>query len=147
MYRESKEIYYLTIAETTSRRSTCLKRHYGAVIVNGDEILSTGYNGAARGEPNCCDKYEECPRKDKEHNSGDYSDCPAVHAEMNAIISAARKDMIGSTLYLAGFDVEETHHGTDYLPINNPSPCPICMRLIRNAGIKKIITYGGTVDL
>lgn len=54
--RISKDEYYLNIAKAVSKRSTCLKRHYGAVIVNNDEIVATGYNGSAREEENCCDK-------------------------------------------------------------------------------------------
>lgn len=53
--RISKDEYYLSIAAAVARRSTCLRRQYGAVIIKNDEIISTGYNGAARGEPNCCD--------------------------------------------------------------------------------------------
>ena len=54
--RMSKTEYYLEIALAVSKRSTCLKRRYGAVIVNNDEIISTGYNGNPRGEQNCCDR-------------------------------------------------------------------------------------------
>lgn len=53
--RKSKIDYYLDIAKSVSERSTCLKRHYGAVIVKDDEIIATGYNGAPRGRENCCD--------------------------------------------------------------------------------------------
>ena len=69
MKRISKDNYYLEIAHVVSKRSTCLRRHYGAVVVNHDEIVATGYNGSARGDANCCDIYEECPRKHKAHNS------------------------------------------------------------------------------
>ena len=55
MKRISKDSYYINIAQSVSARSTCLKRQYGCVIVKDDEIIATGYNGAARGEPNCCD--------------------------------------------------------------------------------------------
>lgn len=134
--RISKDLYYLEIARAVSKRSTCLKRQYGAVIVKNDEIISTGYNGSPRGENNCCDIHSECPRKNKPHNSGDYSDCPAVHAEQNAIISASRNEMIGATLYLAGFEYENN----EYKKIKNPRPCPICQRLISNSGIIKVIT-------
>lgn len=130
--RQNKHKYYLDIAAEVAKRSTCLRRHYGAIIVKNDEIIATGYNGAARGESNCCDIYTECPRASKPHNSGDYSDCPAVHAEMNAIISAARRDMIGATLYLAGYENGQR--------IDGATPCPICSRLIKNAGIKRVIS-------
>ena len=103
MSRVSKEEYYLNIAKTVAERSTCLRRRYGCIIVKNDEIIATGYNGSARGEINCCDIHNgKCPRSDEPHNTGDYSNCPAVHAEQNAMLSAARKDMIGATMYLDG---------------------------------------------
>lgn len=128
--RLTKDKYYLGIAKAVSKRSSCLRRQYGAVIVNGDEIISTGYNGSPRGETNCCD-VGECKRVNAEHNDGNYAECPAVHAEMNAIISASRKDMMGATLYLAGFE-----NGQE---IENAVPCPICERLIKNAGIGRVV--------
>lgn len=143
MERMSKKDYYLGIALAVSKRSPCLRRRYGCIIVKNDEIIATGYNGSPRGESNCCDCYEECPRKDKPHNSGDYSDCTSVHAEQNAMLSAARKDMIGSTMYLVA---EENYF--NYKKINlwdkpkNIKPCPICERMIKNAGIKEVVTWG-----
>lgn len=127
--RPDKDTYYLGIAGAVSRRSTCLRRQYGAVIVNNDEIISTGYNGAPRGETNCCDT-GICHRKGHDHNDGNYSDCPSVHAEMNAMLSASRSEMIGATLYLAGFENGQ---------VIAAEPCPICARLIKNAGIVNII--------
>ena len=129
MFRISKDDYYLGIAQAVAQRSTCLRRQYGAVIVKDDEIISTGYNGAPRHTPNCCDT-GVCSRKDHAHNDGNYSDCPAVHAEMNAIISAARRDMIGSTLYLFGLENGKTIEAI---------PCPICARMIKNAGIQAVV--------
>ena len=143
MKRISKDEYYLRIALAVSKRSTCLKRHYGCVIVKNDEIIATGYNGSPRGETNCCD-VGLCQRLDKPHNSGDYSDCHSVHAEQNAMLSASRKEMIGATMYLAGEEmiVEEDiwGDGTDgkmmYMKeIKDCAPCPICERMIKNAGI------------
>ena len=91
MQRIGKEAYYLSIAAQVARRSTCLRRQYGAVIVNHDEIVATGYNGAPRGEPNCCD-VGECYREAHGIPHGEqYEKCVAVHAECNAIISASRK--------------------------------------------------------
>lgn len=127
--RISKDEYYLGIAAAVSRRSTCLRRQYGAVIVNNDEVISTGYNGSPRGEENCCDR-GTCYREGHRHNDGDYASCCSVHAEMNAIISASRAEMLGATLYLYG---EENGQGIVV------EPCPICMRLIKNAGIKEVI--------
>lgn len=148
--RPSKDTYYLDIAIAVSKRSTCLKRHYGAVIVNNDEIISTGYNGNPRGMFNCCQKLT-CSRIDKPHNSGDYSDCFSVHAEQNALLSASRRDMIGGILYLVceeyGLDKEKSgKYQEDFYGFNeiteDVSPCPICMRMIQNSGIKKIVTRG-----
>lgn len=129
--RPTKNQYYLNIAKSVAKRSTCLRRQYGAIIVKNDEIIATGYNGAARGEPNCCDQ-GICWREANGIPHGQqYEKCVAVHAEQNAIISAARKDMIGSTMYLYG---EE--NGT----ILKAQPCEICSKLIRNAGIEFVIT-------
>lgn len=128
--RPDKTYYYLGIAKAVAKRSTCLRRQYGAIIVKNDEIIATGYNGAARGEPNCCDQ-GVCWREANGISHGQqYEKCVAVHAEQNAIISAARKDMIGSTMYLYG---EE--NGT----ILKAQPCEICSKLIRNAGIEFVI--------
>lgn len=128
--RPTEDEYYLEIAKAVSRRSTCLRRQYGAVIVNNNEIISTGYNGAPRGEINCCET-GVCKRIGHKHNDGDYDSCESVHAEMNAIISASRRDMIGSTLYLAGFENGK---------VVVAEPCPICLRMIKNAGISQVKT-------
>lgn len=128
--RPSHDEYYLKIARAVSRRSTCLRRQYGAVIVNNDEIIATGYNGAPRGCENCCD-IGKCNREGHEHNDGNYGDCRSVHAEMNALLSASRQEMIGSTLYLAGFENGQAIAA---------KPCPICERMIINAGIKEVVT-------
>ena len=95
MDRIDKENYYLDIAETVLERSTCLRRCYGAIIVKSDEIVSTGYNGAPRGRKNCMD-LGFCAREALNIPSGQrYELCRSVHAEMNAIISAARRDTLG----------------------------------------------------
>lgn len=143
MERVSKKDYYLGIALAVSKRSPCLRRRYGCIIVKNDEIISTGYNGSPRGELNCCDCYEECPRKDKPHNSGDYSDCTSVHAEQNAMLSAARKDMIGATMYLVAEEVYFNLNGIHlWGKLKGVKPCPICERMIKNAGIKEVVTWG-----
>ena len=129
--RISKKQYYLEIAKAVAQRSTCLKRQYGAVIVSAnDEIIATGYNGAPRGYNNCTDN-GFCPRMNVAHNTGDYGTCSSVHAEQNAMLSAARKDMIGGTLYLVGRD-----NGNWFAA----EPCPICNRMIQNSGIKNTVT-------
>ena len=138
--RTSKDDYYLGIADSVLARSTCLRRKYGAIIVRADEILSTGYNGAPRGDENCCD-VGSCWRDRHNIPHGEqYEKCVAVHAEANAIISASRNEMIGSTLYLYGFE------GFDK-PIDNPEPCIMCNRLIKNAGIEHVINKIGEVTL
>ena len=130
--RPSKVKYYLDIAAAVAARSTCIRRQYGAVIVKNDMIISTGYNGSARGWLNCCD-LGECWRESHGIPHGErYEECKAVHAEANAIISASRLDMMGATLYLAGFENGER--------IKNPTPCQMCARLIDNAGIISVIT-------
>lgn len=133
MERVSKENYYLDIAETVTKRSTCLRRCYGAIIVKNDEIISTGYNGAPRGRKNCVD-LGRCTREAMHIPSGErYELCRSVHAEANAIISAARRDTLGATLYMACRDP-----ATGRL-IPDSTSCSMCRRLIINAGIKKIV--------
>lgn len=131
MERISKDLYYLNIAKEVARRSTCLRRRYGAVIVNHDEIVSTGYNGAPRGETNCIDR-QFCKREQMNVPKGErYELCVSVHAEANAIISAARRDMIGGTIYITGLEHDDSYA--------NPAPCIMCRRLIVNAGITHCI--------
>lgn len=129
--RPSKEEYYINIALEVAKRSTCLRRQYGAVIVKNDEIIATGYNGSPRGASNCID-VGVCWREQNGIPRGErYESCQAVHAEQNAIISASRKDMIGSTLYLAGWQDGEM--------LTDAVPCAICEKLIKNAGIKYVV--------
>lgn len=147
MSRMSKDDYYMGIAEAVSKRSTCLKRRYGCVIVNNDEIIATGYNGNPRGLENCCDR-GYCNRLDKPSNTGDYSDCYSVHAEQNAMLSASRRDMIGATMYLYGEEFKVINdfclgNVDSWVKIDNPEPCPICERMIINAGIKCIVNSKG----
>jgi len=131
--RTSKENYYLDIADSILERSTCLRRMYGAIIVRNDEIISTGYNGAPRGRVNCSDA-GRCARAELKIPSGQrYELCRSVHAEANAIISASRRDMIGSTLYLVGRDAS-THE-----LLHDAMSCSMCKRLVINAGIEKVI--------
>ena len=131
--RRDKINYYLDIAEKVAERGTCLRRNFGAIIVNNDEIVSTGYVGAPRGRKNCCDlKY--CMREKLKVPRGErYELRRSVHAEQNAIISARRKDMIGATLYLVGINYDDG----DY--VSGTRPCALCKRMIINAGIKQVI--------
>lgn len=133
MERPTLNNYYVNIAMAVAARSTCLKRHYGAVIVKNNEVISTGYNGSPAGEPHC----ELCTKVGNDKDMAEYTSCPAVHAEMNAIISASRRDMIGSTLYLACDKV-----GVGRLPAE---PCEICLRLIKNAGINEVVNDIGII--
>jgi len=133
MARIDKENYYLDIAATVLERSTCARRHYGAIIVRNDEIIATGYNGAPRGRVNCTD-LGYCLRQKLGIPSGQrYELCRSVHAEANAIISAARNETLGGTLYLVGRDAK-----TGALH-PNPQPCSMCRRLIINAGLEKVV--------
>ena len=133
MERISKENYYLDIAETALERATCLRRVYGAIIVKNDEIISTGYNGAPRGRKNCVDM-GFCTREAMQVPRGQrYELCRSVHAEANAIISASRRDMVGSTLYLVGKDAQ-----TGSL-LGDATSCAMCRRQVINAGISKVV--------
>ncbi|MCD6478043.1 MAG: dCMP deaminase family protein [Candidatus Aenigmarchaeota archaeon] len=131
--RISKDQYYLEIAKAVSKRSTCLRRKFGAIIVVNDAIVSTGYNGPARGVVNC---EEVGCLKDilKVPSYQGYDVCPAVHAEENAVVNAARNGarILGGVMYIHG----ETPDGK-----SAPShPCDRCKRILINSGIRKVIT-------
>ena len=131
--RISKENYYLNIAETVLERATCLRRVFGAIIVKNDEIISTGYNGAPRGRRNCVDM-GFCTRVAMKVPRGErYELCRSVHAEANAIISAARRDMVGGTLYLVGRNAQ-----TGEL-LHDATSCAMCRRMVINAGLSKVV--------
>lgn len=133
MARIDKENYYLDIAETVLERSTCMRRCYGAIIVQNDEIVSSGYNGAPRGRKNCGD-LGYCTREAMNIPSGErYELCRSVHAEANAIISASRREVLGATLYMACKDPK-----TNEL-IAGSTSCSMCRRLIINAGIERLV--------
>ncbi len=132
MARRDKVNYYLDLAQVVAMRGTCLRRLYGAVIVKNDEVISTGYAGAPRGRKNCSD-VGTCIRIDLNIPRGErYELCRSVHAEANAIISASREQMLGSSLYLVGTEVS-----TGEL-IKNSCSCSMCKRLIINAGIETV---------
>ena len=133
MDRRDKYNYYLDIAETVLERGTCLRRNYGAIIVKHDEIISTGYSGAPRARENCCDLGYCIRQKLNIPRGQNYEKCRSVHAEANCIISASRRDMIGSTLYLVGKDMESGEYVLD------ASSCSMCKRLMLNAGIERVI--------
>lgn len=131
--RPSKHQYYIGIAAAVSARSTCLRRRYGCVIVKNDEIIATGYNGNPRGMVDCI-ATGLCTKVDRSHNSSpdSYEQCKAVHAEMNALLSAPRSELIGSDLYLYCWDCEKQEE------VRDAFPCPICLRLIQNAGVRSV---------
>ena len=133
MTRRDKENYYLDIAEAVASRGTCLRRNFGAIIVKNDQIVATGYTGAPRGRKNCSD-LGYCLREKMNVPRGQrYELCRSVHAEANAIISAARNDMIGADLYLVCRD-----YRTGQL-VPGTSSCSMCKRQIINAGIARVI--------
>lgn len=133
MKRIDKINYYLDMAEIALERATCLRRKWGAVIVKNDEIIATGYNGAPRGRKNCID-LDYCMREKMNIPRGErYEMCRSVHAEANAIISAARSSLIDSTLYMVGKEATTGEY------VKNANSCAMCKRMIINAGIKKLV--------
>ena len=123
--------YFIEIAKVVSSRSTCTRRRYGAVIVKDKVIISTGYNGAPRGDDNCIDT-GICERTARNVPAGErYELCVAVHAEQNAIVNAPPDRMKNSTVYIAGFE-------EDGSPANG-HPCLLCRRMIKNAQVKEVV--------
>lgn len=128
--RPDWDTYYLQIARAVSARADCTRRKVGAIIVKGDRIVSTGYNGAAAGKPGCltagaCPRgrlsvHEVAPGSSYDTGSGA---CIALHAEQNAILRAGL-DARGAVLYI-----------TD-------EPCDGCARLIEGAGIVRVVFCG-----
>lgn len=134
--RISKEDMYLNCAESFAYRSTCLKRKYGAVIVKDDAVISTGYNGSPRGFENCCD-LGACVRiRRKMHQGEGYALCRAVHAEANALLNCSRTQTLGADLYLAGINPADGS-------VHRAKPCPLCARLIIQAGIRRVFVRVG----
>lgn len=137
--RPNKNIYYLNIAKSISKRSPCSRRQFGAIIIVNDAIVATGYNGPARGVNNC----DMGCLKDKK-NAAEYAAydwCPAVHAEENAIVNAARNGnaVKGGTLYILG----QRPDGT----ITESKPCKRCSRILINAGIERVITMNAMEEI
>ncbi len=133
--------YFLDIAKAVGRRATCLRRRYGAIIVKDSIIISTGYNGAPRGEANCIDT-GLCERERLHVPKGqNYELCVAVHAEQNAIINADPIRMQGATIYIVGFNADGT--------LASGKPCLLCRRMLRNAQLAKVVyleTDGSIVE-
>ena len=123
MERRDKVNYYLDLAEMVSQRSTCLRKHYGAVIVNNDEVISTGYVGAPRGRKNCSD-IGRCIREELHVPRGErYELCRSVHAEANAVLNyrGSLKDLEGSTVYVTLF------------------PCHDCAKILAQVGVGEVV--------
>ena len=128
--RPSWDEYFMDMAVLTAKRSTCLRRQVGAVIVKDKHIIATGYNGAPRGVPHC-DEKGGCLRKQLNVPSGERHElCRALHAEQNAIIQAATlgQSIEGGTIYVTN------------------QPCVICAKMIINAGIRRIVVKEGYPD-
>lgn len=122
--RPDWDSYFLGIVRAVSERADCRRQHHGAVIVQNNRIVSTGYNGSPPGGPSCL--AGECPRGASGEPSGsfghnDYSNCIALHAEQNAIAYASRSDTVGATIYITG------------------PPCDSCQKLIAAAGITRTV--------
>jgi dCMP deaminase len=130
MDRPDKTMYFLDIALAVAARSTCMRRKFGAVIVNGNTIVGTGYNGTAKGVINCHEVGCVKDVMDLPQDSA-YDYCPAVHAEENAIINSNRADRIGSKLYLAGLDADDNY--------TKAVPCQRCRRKIINSEIEEVV--------
>ena len=119
--RPSWNQYFTSITRMVATRSTCLRRHVGAILVKEKRILATGYNGAPAGLKHCIDV--GCLREEASIPSGTRHElCRALHAEQNAIVQAAYHgiSIAGSTLYCTN------------------KPCVICSKMLINAGIKRI---------
>ena len=130
MKRPSWDEYFMEMAELTAKRSTCMRRHVGAVIVKDRHAIATGYNGAPSGIMHC-EERGGCIRQQLNVPSGQRHElCMALHAEQNAIIQAAvmGNSVEGGTIYI-------THQ-----------PCAICAKMILNAGIKWIVIKEGYPD-
>jgi dCMP deaminase len=130
MDRPSWEEYFMEIAHLVARRSSCLRRQVGAVMVKGKNILATGYNGTPSGITHCDES--GCLRQQLNVPSGERHElCRGLHAEQNAIIQAAKHgiNIADATLYCTN------------------SPCIICSKMLINAGIQKIIYQEGYPDL
>lgn len=129
MVRPSWDEYFMDITRLVARRSTCLRRQVGAVLVKDKNILATGYNGTPSGITHCSET--GCLREQLKVPSGERHElCRGLHAEQNAIIQAARH----------GVNI------TDATLFCTNSPCIICTKMLINAGIRRIIYLEGYAD-
>jgi len=130
MERPSWDEYFMEMAMVTAKRSTCLRRQVGAVIVKDKHIIATGYNGAPRGIAHCEERGGGPRQKLKIPSGGRHELCMALHAEQNAIIQAATlgQSIEGAAIYV-------THQ-----------PCVICAKMLINAGMTRIVVREGYPD-
>ena len=128
-YRPSWDAYFMDITFLVAKRSTCLRRSVGSLVIKDKRILSTGYNGAPTGIRHCNET--GCLRQKMKVVSGEKHElCRGIHAEQNAIIQAAYHGVSikGATLFCTNL------------------PCSICAKMIINAGIIKICYHSGYAD-
>jgi len=128
-HRPSYDEYFMEMAHVVAKRSTCIRRRVGAILVKDKHRLSTGYNGAPKGLNHCEDV--GCIRQQLSVKSGERHElCRGLHAEQNAIIQAAvfGISISGSTLYCTN------------------TPCVVCVKMLINAGVKEIIYSGNYPD-
>lgn len=133
--RPNKVNYYMDIAKTVAQRSTCYRAKIGALILNQDQIIATGYVGAPRGTRDCLER-GNCLREELHIPHGQrYEMCRSVHAEQNAIINAARAGvtLIGGDMYIYG---ERPENGE----LMSAIPCYFCKRMIINAGLSRVFS-------
>jgi len=122
MTRPSWDEYFMELTAVVAKRSTCLRRHVGALVVRDKRILATGYNGAPSGLDHCLDI--GCLREAKGIPSGERQElCRGLHAEQNAIIQAG----------LHGVSLRDA---TLYVTL---APCTTCAKMVINAGIRRVI--------
>jgi len=127
--RPSWDEYFMEITRQVARRSTCLRRQVGALIVKDKQILATGYNGAPSGFDHC--EQTGCLREEMHIPSGERQEiCRGLHAEQNAIIQAALHGVS-----VAGGDLYCTHQ-----------PCITCAKMIINSGLRRVICYDSYPD-
>lgn len=134
--RPTKDEYYLGLAKAVCKRSTCTKVEIGAVVIRGDQVVSTGYCGAPRGTKSS-QEHNFCLRRQLGIPSGQrYEICRSVHAEQNAIINAARSgtSLMGGDMYIYG-KIE----GDDSTEVLDAFPCFICKKMLINCGLKRVI--------
>jgi dCMP deaminase len=118
-----KDEYYMGIARSVAQGSKCIRANVGAIVVKNDQVISTGYSGAPRGQTDC-KEIGKCFRTEHNIPSGsDYLKCRSVHAEMNACLHAGRERTMGSTMYMSGYK----------------HVCEWCARVMINAGVELVV--------